>query len=79
MQEILKKRKFISASIDKVEGKIAALTTDDGQLLNWPVAKLPSGAGEGLRVKLVIFSDKSEEEEREAMAKTLLNEILKTE
>ncbi len=79
MEEVLDKRKYIPATVDRVEGKKAVLKLDDGQSLDWPMDKLPGDAREGSRVKLVLFSNKTEEEEREEMAKKVLNEILKTE
>ena len=61
MKEILDKRKFILATVDRLEGEKAVLKLDDGQSLNWPVNKLPSDASEGSHLKLVLFSNKTEE------------------
>ena len=79
MEEILDKRKFVLATVDRIENKKAVLKLDDGQSLDWPMEKLPADASEGSQVKLVLFSNKTEEEEREEMAKAVLNKILKTE
>ena len=78
MEDILDKRKYLLATIDRLEEDKAVLKLDDGQSLDWPVDKLSGDITEGAQVKLVLFSDKSEEEEREKMAKVVLNEILKT-
>lgn len=79
MDEIKDKRKYVIATVDRIEDKKAVLKLDDGQSLDWPIDKLPSDVSEGSAVKLVVFSDKMEEEEREEVAKSVLNEILKTE
>ena len=76
---MLDKQKFMLAIVDRIEGNKAVLKLDDGQSLNWPVNNLPSDVIEGSQIKLVIFSNKIEEEEREKIAKAVLNEILKTE
>lgn len=77
MAEIIDKRKYLLATVDRVEGSQAVLKFDDGQSLDWPIDKLPPEASEGSQVKLVLLSDKGEQEEREEMAKAVLNEILK--
>ena len=79
MEEVLDKRKFILATIDRIEKEKAILKLDDGQSLDWSVVNLPVDVAEGSRVKLILSSDKTEEKEREELAKTVLNEILKTE
>lgn len=78
MEEILARRKFLMATVDRIETDKAVLVFDSGQLLDWPVNQLPEGVSEGARIKLVIYSDKAEQIEREEMAKKVLNEILKT-
>lgn len=72
------KRKYLLAIVDRMEGSKAVLKLDDGQSLDWPLDKLPAEAVEGTQLKLLLLSDKGEEEEREKMAKAVLNEILKT-
>lgn len=79
MEDIFKKRKSVLATIDKIEKEVAVLKFDDGQVLNWSLENLPADIEEGSRIKLVLFSDRSEQVEREELAKTVLNEILKTE
>jgi hypothetical protein len=73
------KRKYITATVDRLEGEKAVLKMDDGGTINWPSSNLPADVSEGSVIKLVMQSDKTEEEEREATAKALLNELLKTE
>jgi len=79
MKEDFNKRKYVAATLDRIEGTTAVFQLDNGQKLNWPVANLPADLEEGGQVKLVLFTDKDEQEEREEMAKAVLNEILKTE
>lgn len=78
MGNLIDTRKYLLATVDRLEGSKAVLKLDDGQSLNWPVDKLPAGAVEGTQLKILLLSDKGEEEEREKMAKAVLNEILKT-
>ncbi|MFZ5363917.1 MAG: DUF3006 domain-containing protein [Patescibacteria group bacterium] len=68
--------KFIKAAIDRFEGDSAVIKTEDGQELLWPKQNLPEDAKEGSAVRLGIFTNQSDEEERTRLAKTLLNEIL---
>lgn len=74
-----KRRYYIKAVIDRFEGKSAVLVTDDKQKILWPIKNLPDDIQEGSAVRLVISTSKTDEEEREKMAKTILNEILKAE
>ncbi|OGG87369.1 hypothetical protein A3B87_01365 [Candidatus Kuenenbacteria bacterium RIFCSPHIGHO2_02_FULL_39_13] len=78
MDNLMDKRKYLLAIVDRMEGSKAVLKLDDGQSLDWPLDKLPAEAVEGTQLKLLLLSDKGEEEEREKMAKAVLNEILKT-
>jgi len=79
MEDIFNKRKNMLATVDRIEKEVAVLKFDDGQILNWSLENLPADVEEGSQIKLVLFSDKSEQAEREELAKTVLNEILKTE
>lgn len=63
--------------IDRFEGTMAVLKFDDGQELLWPIKRLPEDCKEGAVVRVVISTAKTEEEEREKLAKTLINELLK--
>lgn len=73
------KKYYIKAVVDRFEGKFAVLVTDDKQKILWPIKNLPDDIQEGSAVRLVISTSKTDEEEREKMAKTILNEILKAE
>ena len=77
MDNLMDTRKYLLATVDRLEGGKAVLKLDDGQSLDLPVDKLPAETVEGTQLKLWLLSDKGEEEEREKMAKAVLNEILK--
>lgn len=79
MERLTEKRKYREAVVDRIEGGRAVLVLDDGQTLDWPRDNLPSGVGEGTKVKLVMLSAADETRDREEMAKAVLNEILKVE
>ncbi len=78
MEEILNKRKSVSATVDRFENNLVVLKCDDGQVLNWSADNLPATLTEGERVKLVLFTEGAEKQEREELAKKILNELLKT-
>jgi hypothetical protein len=78
-KDIISKQYFIKAVIDRFEGKNAVLRTEDGQELIWPIKNLPEDATEGSSIRLVLSTSITDKEEREKLAKTLLNEILKKE
>ena len=63
--------------IDRVEGDKAVIKLDDGQQVIWPVSDLPEGLTEGNNLRLVIFTAQDDTREREALARQILNEILK--
>lgn len=69
---------FISGAIDRFEGKTAVIKTEDGQEIIWPIKNLPDETAEGSAVRLLLSTKKTDEEEREKLAKTMLNQILKT-
>ena len=69
---------FISGAIDRFEGKTAIIKTEDGQEIIWPIKNLPDETAEGSAVRLLLSTKKTDEEEREKLAKNMLNQILKT-
>jgi hypothetical protein len=71
------KQYHLKATLDRFEGKQAVLKTDDGQEIVWPIKNLPDDIHEGSVVRLVLSTSQTDEEERQKMAKSLLNEILK--
>jgi len=71
------RRHIMKAVIDRFEGKCAVVTTEDKQKILWPIKSLPDDAQEGTKVRLIISTPRFEQEEKERVAKTVLNEILK--
>lgn len=71
------KKYYLKAKIESFEGKFALIKTEDKQKLLWPIKNLPDDIQVGSLVRLVISTAKTDEEERERVAKTMLNEILK--
>lgn len=68
---------FLQATVDRFEGEYAILKTEDGEELKWPRKNLPSSVHEGNILYLQTMLNTEKEAEREKLAKTLLNEILK--
>ncbi len=66
----------LKAAIDRFEGNFAVLRYGEGEIL-WPKDKLFEGAAESDTVVLVLKSDKDATKDREDLAKSLLNEVLK--
>ncbi len=71
------KQNYLKGTIDRFEGKLAVIKLDEGQELHWPINNLPEGVKEGTAVRLILSTSESDEEERQEVAKALLNEILK--
>ena len=80
MQEDQKGLSLTSQSglVDHFEGKMAAITLEDGQEIKWPREKLAADIKEGSKVRIFVGSSLTEDEERAKIAKSLLNEILKS-
>jgi hypothetical protein len=68
---------FLEGTIEKFAGKMAVIITKDGQQLLWPIANLPNDSEAGQPVRLVLSTSISDTEDKEKLAKTILNEILK--
>lgn len=70
---------FLRAVIDRFEGKAAVIKTEDGQQLHWPIKNLPDEIKEGAAARLVLSTSETDQQEREKIAKTILNQLLRTE
>jgi len=68
---------FLEGIIDRFEDKMAVIITKDGQKLLWPIKNLPDEAQVSTALKIILSTSKTQEEEREKIAKTILNKILK--
>jgi len=76
-EENVKNNKYEqSALVEKFEDKWAVLILADNQKINWPIKDLPEDVKQGSRVRIIISSSASQEEERKKLAKELINEIL---
>ena len=73
----LKDRYFLEGVIDRFEDKMAVIITKDGQKLLWPINNLPEDSQKGKTVRIVLSTTKSDQDEREKTAKTILNQILR--
>jgi len=69
----------IRGVVDRFEGKLAIIKTDDGQEISWPIKNLPEDCQEGSVIRLTLSTSKTDQEEREKIAKAILNEVLKNE
>jgi len=67
----------LNAVIDRFEGMTAVLRIEGGQEVRWPTKFLPDQVREGTVVRLTLASELTEEREREQVARTILNELLK--
>lgn len=65
------------ATVDRFEGKVAVLRFSDGQEFRWPMKSLPDDAQEGSAVRISLTTSATDEEERERLARTMLNELFK--
>lgn len=68
---------FLEGLVDRFEDKMAVIITKDGQKLFWPIKNLPPDCEKGTIVRIILSTSKTDQEEREKTAKTILNEILK--
>jgi len=67
---------FVEAIIDRFEGELAILKINGQSEISWPRQNLPEGAKEGSVIYLFATLTHNDEE-RERLAKSLLNTILK--
>ncbi len=68
---------FLKAVVDRFENKTAVLKLQDGQTLNWPIKNLPDDVSAGSALRLIISTNQTDQSEREKIAKTILNQLLK--
>lgn len=68
--------KSIKGKIEKLEESWAIIRLEDSQTLNWPKDQLPFNAKETDPVWLKLMTQADEQAERDASAKSMLNEIL---
>jgi len=73
----LSDRYYLNGTLDRFEEKMAVIITKDGQKLLWPIQNLPADCVTGSAVRIVLTTKTTDQEEREEIAKTILNKILK--
>ena len=73
------KQYSITGKIIRFEGKHAIIELEGGNNLAWPSARLPHDANEGSSVVLKIRTPQSEAQEKEDIAKAILNQVLESE
>ena len=61
-------------TVDRFKGKQAVIKLDDGTEVLWPIKNLADDVKEGTAVKVAISAN--QEEQKEDLAKTMLNDIL---
>ena len=64
------------AHLEAFQEKNALFKTEEGQKILWPIKNLPENMRIGDRVRLNLATSGSLEEEREAVAKEVLNQLL---
>lgn len=66
----------ITVTIDRFEGDMAVLITQDKQAINWPKDKLPRATKEGTVLEINIVDAANKTNDNKQLAKNILNEIL---
>ena len=67
----------LHASIETIEEDVVLLKLADGQKVKWPRAQVSPALKVGDIVHLFVFPEGETEQERQRIAKEVLNEILK--
>jgi hypothetical protein len=66
------------ATVDRIEGEYAVLLVPIGEqeaAVDWPVSLLPSGAGEGSKIKFSLSKDEDEEAAARQRVANLLKKL----
>jgi len=70
---------LISGTIDRFEGKLAVIKTDQETEILWPIRSLPDELVAGDKLTITLSNNQDETKNKEDMAKNMLNEILNVE
>lgn len=68
---------IIKGAIDRLEEDFAVIILSGGGRIDWPISALPDDLEEGDAITFSINEDAKETDDREALAKEILNQILK--
>lgn len=66
----------LKVKLKKFEGKFAVLETEDNQKVNWPIKNLPDDIQEGTGMRLIVSTSKTDQEDKEKIARIVINNIL---
>ena len=61
--------------IVEINGESVALQFDNGEIISWPVNMIPKDKIVGDELRIIVHDHTTEQMEREALAKAVLNEI----
>ena len=67
----------MSGIIKRFEDTMAVIELRDGQSIRWSIKDLPKDCAVGTTVRLVLKTSASDQADREQLAKSILNEILR--
>lgn len=69
-------RHQLKVTVKKFEGKFAVLETSERLCFSWPIKDLPDDVEVGTRIRLIAATSRTDEQEREQLAKAVLNAII---
>ncbi len=67
----------LHGTIARFEGTMAIISLENGQQIMWPITKLPGNAQTGQGVTIIITTAENQQQERDNIAKSILNAIFK--
>lgn len=67
---------MIKGVLDRFENKLAVIKTENGAEILWPIKELPEELSAGSAILLTLSNQAGQEEQRQALAQAMLNEIL---
>ena len=70
---------ILTLIVDRFEGEVAVLKTNDGDTILWPKNRLPADIKEGSALTMAITGERGQEADSRQLAKDILNEILNPE
>lgn len=70
--------KFVQKiKVKSLDGNHAILVLPDGQEMKWPKSLLPDDIKNNQELRIIVHDKKTEEDERQEIARALLNELIK--
>ena len=74
----MEKKYFLNAKLEAFKETNAIFKAENGILYTWPIKNLPDNLKVGQTVRLSLSTEATEKEEREKVAKEVLNQILQS-